>query len=533
MAELPPPTAQGDLSRTPFAHLLLYCHQRELTGTLVVWPEDPSRTPGQDRIFIAAGKPVAALLRDPASALDRGLLPLFARRSGVYAFYADLDLVGSGELVRTGVVDPLALTAASLRGPSRDDVVEQVLAGFGDSPVRFRPGAVDVRRFQLLPKEQAFIDVVRAGPCPIAELVPQCELGPQTGRRLLYLLAISKALEPWTVADSTAGPDAGTWMSDVVPTGRSTAVQVSVPPPRPSSPPESPTRSRRWADPEPPPPPPPELAPEHVALWTEVAQRAVEIESQDYFAILGLPRDASSDAVRKTYLSLVKKWHPDRFPTELKALHPWIDRIFQYLTAAHDTLVDDAKRSAYLQNLQNGGGTPQAERKLARLLQAATDQRKAEVLMKRRNYEAAAALLREVIELNPEDAHAHATYAWALYHLPPDPARDREMIEAIDRAISLAENNDRAHYYRGMIYRRVGREAAALAAFQRAATLNPHNIEAVREVRLANMRGQLASGAPGNPSERPKDKEGPGGGLLAKLFGSPKKTPEDGKPAKH
>nr|MDQ3037699.1 hypothetical protein [Myxococcota bacterium] len=120
MTELPEPTAQGDLARTPFAHALLYCHQRELGGTLVIWPEDPETTRGQDRVLFERGVPVAARLTQRAGALDRGLLPLFSRREGAYAFYADTDLVGSGDEVRTGRVDPHVLIAASLRGPSRD-----------------------------------------------------------------------------------------------------------------------------------------------------------------------------------------------------------------------------------------------------------------------------------------------------------------------------------------------------------------------------------------------------------------------------
>src|SRR5688500_4891905 len=111
--ELPTPTAEGDLARTPVAHALLYCHQRRLTGTLVVWPERPEETPGQDRVRLERGVPVAARLLTRATALDRGLLPLFARRAGPYAFYADLDLVGEGESVRSGRVDPLVLIAAS------------------------------------------------------------------------------------------------------------------------------------------------------------------------------------------------------------------------------------------------------------------------------------------------------------------------------------------------------------------------------------------------------------------------------------
>ena len=76
-ASLPEPLAEGDLGRTPFAHLLLYVRQHALTGSLVIW--DPSvgeERPKQDRIRFESGAPVRGRLLESASRLDRGMLPL-------------------------------------------------------------------------------------------------------------------------------------------------------------------------------------------------------------------------------------------------------------------------------------------------------------------------------------------------------------------------------------------------------------------------------------------------------------------------
>ena len=37
---------------------------------------------------------------------------------------------------------------------------------------------------------------------------------------------------------------------------------------------------------------------------------------EDYYAILGIESDASQEDIRKAYLSLAKKLHPDRFPND-------------------------------------------------------------------------------------------------------------------------------------------------------------------------------------------------------------------------
>ena len=43
MTGVPEPLAQGDLERTPFAHVLLYVQRRALEGTLVVWRPEPEQ----------------------------------------------------------------------------------------------------------------------------------------------------------------------------------------------------------------------------------------------------------------------------------------------------------------------------------------------------------------------------------------------------------------------------------------------------------------------------------------------------------
>jgi len=517
---LPEPTATGELARTPFAHALLSCHQRALSGTLVLWPESAEPGQGQDRILFAAGVPVAARLRAPAVALDRSLLPLFARAGGQYAFYSDTDLVGEGDHVLTGRVDPLALLAASLRGPSRDDAVEAVLGAY-EGAIRFRPGTVDLKRLALLPKEIVFVDVVRAAPGTIAELAPQCELGELSGRRLLYLLAITQSLEAWTPAEEPApaappGPVAeakpAARPAEAKPAARPGPVAEAKPAARPGPVAEAKPAARpaaeepKRAGDEEPPAPPADLAAELKAQWTEIAARAVAMERETYFDMLGIARDVGTDAVRKAYFGLVKRWHPDRVPPELAPVRPWAERIFRRLTEAHETLADETKRAAYTRQVSDGGGTPESDRKLAAIVQAAMDQQKADFLLRRKDYEGAIAKARSAVDMNPEDEDGWATLAWAL-HLRGQADDRKEMAAAIERALTMNPRNDRAQFYHATMLRKAGKDAEAVAAFAAAAEINPKNTDAVREVRLAQMRSL------------PRAPQTPAPGILSKLFG--------------
>ncbi len=63
---------------------------------------------------------------------------------------------------------------------------------------------------------------------------------------------------------------------------------------------------------------------------------------QDYYATLGVPRDAGADALKKAYRKLAMKYHPDRNPGDKQA-----EARFKELSEAYDVLKDEQKRAAY------------------------------------------------------------------------------------------------------------------------------------------------------------------------------------------
>jgi len=509
--EVPNPKAQGDLTTTPFAHLLLYMLRGNLTGTLALWPPaagSGDRRSGTDRILFDRGRPVAARLLEPASALDRGLLRLFGRPSGPYAFY-EANLVGEGAGVLSGDVEPHALITASLRGIARDDAVSTVLDRFGDGRVRLVRG-VDLSRYRFDRKESAFIEVLQAEPATVEELVATGG-DPRAARRLLYLLAITKAIEPFTgslpqkgPAQSDAHPDRVSSAGFTI-TGQFSTIGGGQPPAAterkgPSSvPPKRPSGGAKSV-----PPPPADLSRALVARWEEVRRFAAVIEDKNCYEMLGVKRDAPSASIRDAYFELAKIWHPDRLPPELVPLRPWADRIFHHLTQAKDTLMDPASRAEYLRSVQEGGGTPRADHQVNSIVTAALTFQKVEVLIRRREWAEAQRLLGEAFELNPEDADYFAARAWIQFHQLDGSDTDLEAIHKdLARALKLRENCERAHFYKGMILKRQNKLHDSLTHLRRAADINPKNIEAVREVRLAAMRDKGTSG---------------GDGLLSKLF---------------
>ncbi len=80
---------------------------------------------------------------------------------------------------------------------------------------------------------------------------------------------------------------------------------------------------------------------------------------KDYYAILGVSRDAKSEEIRKAYKRLARKYHPDVNPGNKAA-----EEKFKQLSAAYEILSDDKKRQVYDQygfysdNIPPGGPGP-------------------------------------------------------------------------------------------------------------------------------------------------------------------------------
>lgn len=67
----------------------------------------------------------------------------------------------------------------------------------------------------------------------------------------------------------------------------------------------------------------------------------------DYYKILGLPRDASQQDIKRAYRKLVMKYHPDRNSSTEAAL------VFVLITEAYEILSDQETRKRYDERLRN------------------------------------------------------------------------------------------------------------------------------------------------------------------------------------
>lgn len=208
----------------------------------------------------------------------------------------------------------------------------------------------------------------------------------------------------------------------------------------------------------------------------------------DHFEVLGIARTAKSAQVKTAYFALARSYHPD---TVLNSTDPQLQELHASLTArlneAYAVLGDDEARATYAEQLASGG-TELVD--VGPLLKAEEDYLRATIMVKARKYAEALALLDGAIAVNPKEPDFLAWRAWARFVSASDKNAEyaRSVAECQD-ALKLSEHCSAAHLFIGQMSKIVGEQQRAERAFKAVLAIEPDNIEARRELRLAASRG--------------------------------------------
>jgi curved DNA-binding protein CbpA len=246
---------------------------------------------------------------------------------------------------------------------------------------------------------------------------------------------------------------------------------------------------------------------DHEPRRIEVREFGQRIEQLDYFQMLGIPCDASTQDVDLAFMALAKVWHPDRLPSALADLTDICTHIISRLNDAHHTLRDPAARAHYLLMVRQGAGAPSAQDYVRRVLEASQLFQKAEALAKHEDYKRAEQLCRDAHQADPTQADYLALLAWieAMHPGSQTPEATLDKVSILDRAIAVSDRCERAFYYRGMLYKRLGDPYLALADFRKAVALNPRATDAQSEARVLVSRygSRPPRKGPTDPPRRP------------------------------
>ena len=224
-------------------------------------------------------------------------------------------------------------------------------------------------------------------------------------------------------------------------------------------------------------------------LEAELERRQREQAGQDHFAILGVLREAPVDEVRKAFVLLAKRFHPDKLSDVDAGLRDLAASVFARISQAHEILTNPDSRRKYLKSLQKAGSGGSGMPNLSRIASAETQFKKAEDLVRERDYAGALEALRWAIELDPEEGDFHALTGWATFLGAPDDAEMKEeALLHMKRSTSLAPNSPTGYYYQGQLHKACDEPALAEKMFRKVLEVRPGHVEAGRELRLIEMR---------------------------------------------
>ena len=249
-------------------------------------------------------------------------------------------------------------------------------------------------------------------------------------------------------------------------------------------------------------------APEQVAAEDLPADEGVEIIDEklrrkilddykrimdsDYFEALGITRQCGPSEARKAYYRLAKEYHPDRFlGSDLsQEMSRKINEMFHYITQAYTVLSDPNSCSDYLEELVRG---PKKSIDINQVIEAESAYQEGRALLKIRRFKEAAKVLKRAIELSPEEPEYMTYFAWAQFKSAPENQEvQHQALEVLLASRELNPSFDLTHLYLGHVYQVQGKDRQSEKSFEMAVQANPDCTEALRELRLINLRREQA-----------------------------------------
>jgi tetratricopeptide (TPR) repeat protein len=431
------PIAQGDLAKTPFAHLVLYLHRQALSGTLVI-----NRGGFETKILFRNGRAVAARPLPRGTALSSGLLELCAVDAAAYAFW-DGDLLGDASGVIQGTVDPFMFVSESLRGHTRESNVAAVVDRYRGVALRAVPEA-DPKRFGIRGAEARALERLRDYATTPEEFHTRVELSQDDARRLLYMFLITRQVLP----EGGELPSAS---------GVRAAVDADAPLRVSSVPPPNAASSQ----------------PPRGATSTPPAQSR-RPSGASHARVTPQPFSVPPSMVPKAPSSQPSPGGASRPPMVARASLPAWQQLASMRAASRST-----------------PSTPIAIPSLAPPVESLEPEgklKRAEKLAERRSFDEASRIVDDLIAHDALNADYHAMRAWIQYQQFTGNQPPQKLLEPIERALRCDEQHPRALYIKGLVLKRMGKEVEALRFFQRTLDADPRHIEAQRELRLARMR---------------------------------------------
>jgi curved DNA-binding protein CbpA len=227
------------------------------------------------------------------------------------------------------------------------------------------------------------------------------------------------------------------------------------------------------------------------AAIRELEMCAEKSKKQNHFEIFGLTEKATTEDVKRVYLELARKFHPDRLPKGISpALRTKASEYFGRVTEAQSILMNPTARADYIQtlSLKESGITAESARKA---IESEFEFQKGLAALRKGSFGAAVENFQQAISLYDAEAEYWVHLGWALFrHNSKNGSVGSAMKakELIHQGLKKNESLPEAYYFLGMIAKAQGELDMSKKHFQQVLHFKPNHTQAESELRLMNMR---------------------------------------------
>ncbi|MEX2208715.1 MAG: response regulator [Myxococcota bacterium] len=225
-------------------------------------------------------------------------------------------------------------------------------------------------------------------------------------------------------------------------------------------------------------------------LEKKLRDALASFEGATHYQVLGIDSDARDEDVRQAFMTLAKVFHPDKVGRRAPGLSELAAKVFARISEANDVLASPDSRAGYTAQLRHTRGAAADRQAVSKILTAEQQFRRGEEAMRRKEWDASLEALRWALDLDPDEGEFHSLRGWVMFLKQQDQGGgDAEAaITHLKKGIALSPQSPSGWFYMGQIKKACGDSAEAEKMFRKVIDVRPDHVDALREVRLMQLR---------------------------------------------
>jgi len=229
----------------------------------------------------------------------------------------------------------------------------------------------------------------------------------------------------------------------------------------------------------------------HSVTKEMIVKKFNSLQDLNYYQLLNIDSKADTKEIKKAYFKLAKLYHPDEFlGDEFTPYKDKIEEIFNKISHSYKILSSVSQRREYEKTMS----TPKEDRET---IQQFTKIRNAEMrfiegraAFQRAKYDEAIKALQWAIDINSEEAEYHRYMGMAIMRkYGPGNQLFFEAESNLLKSLELQPEDPQTLFWLGQFYKNSDKNDHALKYFKQSVEIKPDYHEALREIRLFEMRG--------------------------------------------